>query len=91
MSLNGHNMGRLGLRIRGAYDATATYEVLDVVTFNGSSYVAKTAIPAENNTEPADNEQWMTLVNGDPVFAVTYAATLPETGAEGDIIFVPLS
>lgn len=91
MSSNNHNMGRLGLRIRGTYDAAASYEALDVVTFNGSSYVAKIAVPAANNTEPAENEQWATLVNGEPEFAVTYAASLPETGNEGDIIFVPLS
>lgn len=91
MSSNNHNMGRLGLRIRGVYDPAVSYEVLDVVAYNGSSYVAKIAVPSENNTEPADNEQWMSLVNGDPMFTVTYAASLPETGSEGDIIFVPLS
>ena len=33
--------GRVLLMPRGDYDNTATYEMLDIVSYNGSSYIAK--------------------------------------------------
>ena len=35
------NLGRVGLVLKGEYDASTKYEKLDVVTYQGSSYIAK--------------------------------------------------
>ena len=35
-----YELGRIGLNLRGSYDAAMTYQRLDTVTYNGSSYVA---------------------------------------------------
>src|SRR4051812_17999087 len=45
-----------GIRWRGAYSATATYAVNDVVSFAGSSYIAKLAPPA--GTAPSVVKYW---------------------------------
>lgn len=34
-----YNLGKVALTPRGSYNASATYEQLDVVTYNGSSYI----------------------------------------------------
>ena len=37
-----YNLGRVGLKVLGEYNNTTPYEKLDVVYFNGSSYVSLT-------------------------------------------------
>ncbi len=44
------NIGRVRAVHRGTYDPTATYQTLDVVDYNGSSYIAKTFV--FKNTPP---------------------------------------
>lgn len=51
-----YNLGRVLPIFRGVYDATATYRNLDVVYFNGSSYVA-TGETVGN--APTDTEHWV--------------------------------
>lgn len=40
-STTNYTLGRIGLNIRGTYDAEETYAELDVVHYQGSSYVAR--------------------------------------------------
>lgn len=56
-----YNLGRIGMNVRGAYSATANYEKLDVVSYNGSSYVAKAAC---TNVLPTNTEKWELLAKG---------------------------
>ena len=35
-----YNLGKIGLKPRGEYSASAAYEKLDFVNYEGSSYVA---------------------------------------------------
>lgn len=53
-----YNLGRVGLNIRGAYDSTATYNNLDVVRYNGASYVAKAQ---STGVVPTNTENWELL------------------------------
>lgn len=55
-----NDAGRIGFVIRGVYNAVNTYDFLDVVYYNGASYVAK-KLTAGN--EPGENnDYWQILV-----------------------------
>lgn len=56
-----YNLGRIGFNLRGAYDAAANYERLDVVNYNGSSYAA---IDESIGVVPTNAEHWMLLSQG---------------------------
>ena len=83
---NTYNLGRIGLKLRGEYNADVAYEKLDVVTYNNSSYAAMVDNPAN---APTDTASWQLLAQGNPV--ITYTATLPATGIAGQIVFVPVN
>ena len=80
-----YNIGRIGLRIRGAYDATANYEKLDVVHLNGSSYVAKAA---SMGVPVSDTSKWALLCGS--CEAADYLSEEVATGSywiDGKMIF----
>lgn len=56
------NLGRVQPILRGAYDTLSTYEVLDFVTHNGSTYGAKQNVPAGN--APPDANYWQLMAQG---------------------------
>jgi hypothetical protein len=66
-----------GFNFRGAFDSGATYAAYDVVTYNGSTFNATTAI-ASGATTPDTNPQWQLMAQ-----AGAAGATGP-TGAKGD-------
>lgn len=46
-----YELGKVGMTLRGTYNASASYNALDVVTYNGSSYAALqpcTGVPVTN-------------------------------------------
>lgn len=53
--------GRIGFVIRDDYSATETYDFLDVVYYNGASYVAKKL--TTGNTPQYNDEYWHILVD----------------------------
>lgn len=57
-----NNAGRLGFDIKGFYDNTVTYDFLDVVYYNNSSYVAKKLTVGNEPNE--NNEYWQILARG---------------------------
>lgn len=57
-----YNLGRIGMNICGEYNATTNYEKLDVVSYEGGSYVAKVA---SNNILPTEGNHWMQLAKGE--------------------------
>ena len=52
-----YNLGKFALRPRGTYDPTATYYLLDLVYYNGSSYVC-TSNAATTNVLPTNTSFW---------------------------------
>ena len=56
-----NDAGRVGFIIRGDYSATETYDFLDVVYYNGSSYVAKKL--TTGNTPQASDDYWQVMAN----------------------------
>lgn len=54
------NLGKVSLVPRGAYSASETYQPLDIVSYNGGSFVART----ENiGIEPSEGENWQQLAS----------------------------
>lgn len=56
--------GRVLLIPRGNYDATATYTMLDMVVYNGSSYICK---QTSTGNLPTDTTYWMLNASGSAV------------------------
>lgn len=56
-----YTLGQIGLNPRGAYDASTTYARLDVVTYEGNSYVA---LAAATGVVPTNTNTWMLLAQG---------------------------
>lgn len=56
--------GRILIMPKGAYDASATYEMLDLVSHNGTTWLAKKTV---SNIEPsaANSEHWHNFVDFD--------------------------
>lgn len=50
------NLGKVGIVMKGAWSNSATYEVLDAVSYNNSLYIAKQNVPA--NTVPTNTTYW---------------------------------
>lgn len=54
-------VGKVGMVTKGAWSSSATYEILDVVSYNGGLYIAKQAVPA--NTAPTNTTYWQNATN----------------------------
>ncbi len=85
---------------RGAYVAGTTYEMLDMVSYEGNGYIAKRQ---NRNVTPGENADWMLFASGGSVFSFkgrsgaivptdgdySIEQITPTTGAtEGDIPMV---
>lgn len=55
------DLGKVGMRTRGSWNSSATYEVLDIVTYNNTLYIAKQNVPA--NTLPTNTTYWEQAIN----------------------------
>ena len=53
-----YNLGRIGLKVCGAYSATEEYNYLDIVRYNGASYIAKESV---SGVVPTDASSWELL------------------------------
>lgn len=73
------NAGRVLIIPRGEYDPTYTYEMLDMVSFNGSSYIAK---GSTTNNPPTNTTYWqVSALGGDTSKAIANFANVETTTA----------
>ena len=78
------DLGKVGMRMRGDWNSSTAYEVLDAVSYNGGLYIAKQAVPA--NTLPTNTTYWQVgitrnLTNiSETRFNFTSSTTLDYTG-----------
>lgn len=83
------DLGKIGYVLKGDYDATASYEYLDVVYYNGSTYAAKKNVTGVAPTTGRDDDlNWQIMVNPAaglirPLGTITFAE-LPESPTSGD-------
>ena len=70
------DLGKVGMRMRGDWDSSTAYEVLDAVSYLGSLYIAKENVP--ENTTPTNTTYWQQALDaGYPKTAIEVS------GAEG--------
>jgi hypothetical protein len=50
------DLGKVGIRMRGTWDSSTAYEVLDAVYYNYGTYIAKQSVPA--GTAPTNTSYW---------------------------------
>lgn len=62
------DLGKVGIVAKGTWNNSSTYEALDVVAYNGGTYIAKQNVPA--NTLPTNTTYWQVGL------ANTYASVL---------------
>lgn len=72
--------GRILIRPRGSYDPNTTYEMLDLVNYNGIAYLAKKTVSGIEPTD-AHNEYWHNLLEIDKIAKGAVADTVA-----GDVI-----
>ena len=72
-------LGKVSLSPKGAWDASAAYEQLDMVSYDGGSWLAKK--PSTNIT-PADGEYWMEVAEKGSDAAVTEENIVSALGFE---------
>ena len=83
------DLGIIGYVLKGDYDATASYERLNVVYYNGSTYAAKKDVTGVAPTTGRDDDlNWQIMVNPAaglirPLGTITFAE-LPESPTSGD-------
>lgn len=81
------NLGKVALTPKGNWDNTITYEKLDVVTYDGNSYIAKTGIPIGTSVTTG-TEYWQLFTekgNGISVGDVIIASTTQPTVFENKL------
>lgn len=82
--------GRIGFIIKGEYNNSTSYEKLDVVYYNFSSYVA---IKETKGTPPSNSEYWQMIAKGYEFgFSYSFAESvdsLPAVGKTGVFYLVP--
>ena len=67
-------VGRIGFLLKGDYSDTETYDFMDIVYYNGASYVAKK--PTIGNAPVRKNEYWQIFAEGG---ALTETSDISET------------
>ena len=73
------NLGKVAITPKGTWDASAAYEQLDMVSYDGGSWLAKK--PSTNIT-PADGEYWMEVAEKGSDAAVTEENIVSALGFE---------
>jgi len=58
--------GRILIMPKGNYDSSATYEMLDLVYYNGTSWLAKKTVKGIEPSE-ANNEYWQIVFDASPL------------------------
>ncbi len=68
MAVNKQILGKVVITNKDEYNSSNTYEILDVVSYKGSSYLSK----IDNNTSvPIDNEKWQLIAKKGDTYEVT--------------------
>lgn len=78
-----NDAGRIGFVIKGNYSATETYDFLDVVYYNGSSYVAKKL--TTGNTPQASDDYWQVMANANSTDISDETPTFTESATRTNI------
>ena len=99
-----YNLGRIGMNYRGEYSSDTNYTKLDVVTYNGSSFVA---IEDSIGHSPDESTYWKKMaggindyvenesltgqkwINGKPIYRYVKIVTVTHSGTQTKIFDLP--
>ena len=73
------DLGKVGIRMRGTWDSSTAYEVLDAVSYNGNLYIAKQDVPA--NTAPTNTTYWQAALDLSTMNYEDISGTITLSGA----------
>lgn len=73
------DVGKVGIVTKGAWSNSATYEVLDAVSYSGGLYIAKQAVPA--GTLPTNATYWQTALDLSSMVYEDISGNITATGA----------
>jgi hypothetical protein len=76
------DLGKIRIKWKGDYDASLTYELLDVIKFKGDSYIFISTISASGKT-PDTTSEWELMVSGGDQWST--GTTVPTGGNPGDM------
>jgi hypothetical protein len=82
------DLGKIKFVWKGVYAGGTTYEVDDVVSYQGSSYIYKNATSASGNL-PTVTTHWDLLAQGSDLSALTAQGQIPYRGASGVVALAP--
>ena len=68
MSTTTKNVGRVSIVPKGDWNINNTYIRLDLVTYDGNSYIAKKDVP--KNIQLSNNNYWMLMASKGASFAI---------------------
>lgn len=81
------DLGKVGVVTKGTWSNSATYEVLDMVSYAGAAYIAKQAVP--EGTLPTNETYWQpAMVSNGAAVDISSAFTLPDSGLLSSISVV---
>lgn len=72
------DLGKVGMVLKGAWSSSATYEVMDAVSYNNGLYIAKQAVPA--NTAPTNTTYWQVAISGANIMPQIDSFIAPKNG-----------
>jgi hypothetical protein len=77
------DLGKVGIVMKGTWSSSATYEVLDAVSYDTGLYIAKQSVPA--NTLPTNTTYWQAAIDASSFLTVLVKKTEIEvtTNASG--------
>ena len=73
-------IGVVGFVGKGNWNSSATYNQLNVVYYNGSSYVARVDVPANITPGTSSESYWQKLLDGSFIQSVTTGEVTQEDG-----------
>lgn len=75
------NLGKVAVTTGGVYSSTTTYDKLTIVSYNGSSYISKSAVPT--GTPPTNTTYWQMVAEKGATGAQGPAGPAGATGPAG--------
>lgn len=84
------DLGKLRFHFAGAYDASTTYEVNDIVKYGGNVYAYTYALKTSNNL-PTDNTYWALMIEGfkfEGVYATGTAYQIGDGVTHGGKVYI---
>lgn len=79
------DIGKVGIVMKGTWSSSTTYEVLDAVYYNNSTYISKQAVPA--GTLPTNTTYWQVALDSS-IIGTTDISTIGDGSLTGSVKYL---